>query len=85
VRGEAVGALADALPTGVTLLDPRTGVGGGLAGAGEMLLTPLRAAVEERITFQARPHIVRAASWDTGGCLGAGLLARDLLSAEVTA
>ncbi|MEU6482452.1 ROK family protein [Streptomyces sp. NPDC046887] len=78
---EAVGALADGLVTALTLLDPRTLIiGGGLAEAGDTLFTPLRAAVEERVTFQRLPAIVPAALGDTAGCLGAGLLAWDLLS-----
>ncbi|MFJ8075588.1 ROK family protein [Streptomyces sp. NPDC096176] len=83
---EAVDALADGLVTALTLLDPRTLIiGGGLAEAGETLFTPLRAAVEERITFQKLPTIVPAALGDTAGCLGAGLLAWDLLAKEVPA
>lgn len=82
----AVGALADGLVTAITLLDPHTLIiGGGLAEAGETLFTPLRAAVEERVTFQRLPHIVPAALGDTAGCLGAGLLAWDLLATEVPA
>ncbi|MFI9625035.1 ROK family protein [Streptomyces sp. NPDC052042] len=82
----AVDALAAGLVTAVTLLDPRMLIiGGGLAEAGETLFTPLRAAVEERVTFQKLPHIVPAALGDTAGCLGAGLLAWDLLSTEVSA
>ncbi|MEU5347555.1 MULTISPECIES: ROK family protein [unclassified Streptomyces] len=78
---EAVDALADGLVTALTLLDPRTLIiGGGLAEAGETLFTPLRAAVEQRVTFQKLPSIVPAALGDTAGCLGAGLLAWDLLS-----
>ncbi|MEU6660464.1 ROK family protein [Streptomyces sp. NPDC046821] len=77
---DAVAALADGLVTALTLLDPRTLIiGGGLAEAGETLFTPLRAAVEERVTFQKLPTIVPAALGDTAGCLGAGLLAWDLL------
>ena len=45
---------------------------------GKRLFTPLRAAVEERVTFQKLPEIVPAALGDTAGCLGAGLLAWDL-------
>jgi len=83
---EAVEALADGLVTGLTLLDPRVLiVGGGLAEAGDTLFGPLRAAVEERITFQKLPLIVPAALGDTAGCLGAGLLAWDLISVEVSA
>ncbi|MET9292033.1 ROK family protein [Streptomyces sp. NPDC003077] len=82
----AVGALADGLVTGITLLDPHTLIiGGGLAEAGETLFAPLREAVRERITFQRLPSIVPAALGDAAGCLGAGLLAWDLLSTEVTA
>ncbi|MFH8771734.1 ROK family protein [Streptomyces sp. NPDC017958] len=87
---EAVDALADGLVTALTLLDPRTLIiGGGLAEAGEVLFQPLRDAVRRRVTFQKLPSIVPAALGDTAGCLGAGLLARDLLDStdptEVTA
>ncbi|MGX1544657.1 ROK family protein [Streptomyces adustus] len=86
----AVDALADGLVTALTLLDPRTLIiGGGLAEAGETLFTPLRDAVRQRVTFQKLPSIVPAALGDTAGCLGAGLLAQDLLTttdpSEVTA
>ncbi|GAA3141463.1 ROK family protein [Streptomyces rameus] len=78
---EAVDALADGLVTALTLLDPRTLIiGGGLAEAGEVLFQPLRDAVRRRVTFQKLPTIVPAALGDTAGCLGAGLLARDLLT-----
>ncbi|MEU7425949.1 ROK family protein [Streptomyces sp. NPDC040750] len=78
---EAVDALADGLVTALTLLDPRTLIiGGGLAEAGEVLFEPLRDAVRRRVTFQKLPAIVPAALGDTAGCLGAGLLAQDLLN-----
>ncbi|MFE7551698.1 ROK family protein [Streptomyces gardneri] len=77
----AVDALADGLVTALTVLDPRTLViGGELAEAGATLFTPLRAAVAERVTFQKLPAIVPAALGDAAGCVGAGLLARDLLA-----
>ncbi|MDH6218418.1 ROK family protein [Streptomyces pseudovenezuelae] len=87
---DAIDALADGLVTALTLLDPRTLIiGGGLAEAGETLFTPLRDAVRQRVTFQKLPSIVPAALGDTAGCLGAGLLAWDLLDSsdrtEVTA
>ncbi|MFF1807584.1 ROK family protein [Streptomyces sp. NPDC058251] len=82
---EAVDALADGLVTALTLLDPRTLIiGGGLAEAGETLFTPLRAAVGRRVTFQKLPSLVPAALGDTAGCLGAGLLAWDLLATPST-
>ncbi|MFD1828698.1 ROK family protein [Streptomyces desertarenae] len=85
VWSDALDALAEGLVTAVTLLDPRVLiVGGGLAEAGETLLAPLREAVRARLTFQQFPTIVPAALGDAAGCLGAGLLAWDLLSAEVS-
>ncbi|CAM5443247.1 ROK family protein [Streptomyces abikoensis] len=82
---EAVDALADGLVIAHTLLDPRTLiVGGGLAEAGETLFAPLRTAVAERMTFQQRPRVIPAALGDAAGCLGAGLLAWDLLTPHLT-
>lgn len=82
---DTIDALAAGLVTALTLLDPSTMIiGGGLAEAGETLFAPLRAAVEEKVTFQKLPTIVPAALGDTAGRLGAGLLAWDLLSTEVT-
>ncbi|GAA2270348.1 sugar kinase [Streptomyces ruber] len=78
---DAVDALADGLVTALTLLDPRVLIiGGGLAEAGETLFSPLRAAVGRRVTFQTLPSVVPAALGDTAGCLGAGLMAWDLLT-----
>lgn len=83
---DAVDALAAGLVTAFTLLDPRTLIiGGGLAEAGDTLFAPLRAAIAAKVTFQKVPTIVPATLGDTAGCLGAGLLAWDLLASEVTA
>ncbi|MEW2545842.1 ROK family protein [Streptomyces sp. NPDC047002] len=83
---DAVDALAAGFVTALTLLDPRTLiVGGGLAEAGDTLFEPLRAAVAAKVTFQKLPTIVPAELGDTAGCLGAGLLAWDLLATEVSA
>jgi glucokinase len=85
VWDEAVAGLADGLVTTVTLLDPEVLiVGGGLAEAGETLLGPLRTAITRRLTFETLPLIVPAALGDAAGCLGAGLLAWDRLSVEVS-
>ncbi|MCG7210435.1 ROK family protein [Streptomyces arenae] len=86
VWGGAVDALADGLVTALTLLDPRVLIiGGGLAEAGDVLFEPLREAVERRVTFQKLPAVVPAELGDTAGCLGAGLLAQDLLKTTTTA
>ncbi|TDC23722.1 ROK family protein [Streptomyces sp. 8K308] len=79
VWARAVDALADGLLAAISLLDPRTLiVGGGLAEAGETLLTPLRAALAARaVAFHHLPEIVPASLGDAAGCLGAGLLAWD--------
>jgi len=83
---ETVAVLADGIMTALSLLDPHMVIiGGGLAEAGDTLFAPLRQAVLERITFQVPPALVPAMLKDTATCLGAGLLAWDLLSLEVTA
>jgi glucokinase len=75
---DAVDGLADGLFAAVGLLDPAAViVGGGLAEAGETLLTPLRAALAAKVTFQRLPVILPAALGDAAGALGAGLLAWD--------
>jgi glucokinase len=77
---EAVDALARGLLLMATLLDPQAVVlGGGLALAGEALVAPLRERLHELATFQHRPEIRLAALGDEAGCLGAALLAVDLL------
>jgi glucokinase len=76
IWADAVDALAAALLTAQALYDPTLViVGGGLAEAGEQLLTPLRVAVRERIAFFTEPEIVPARLGDEAGCLGAALLA----------
>lgn len=76
VWDRATDALASALATATSLLAPELIVlGGGLAGAGDALLKPVRAQLAQRLTFQRRPAVVRAALGDMAGCLGAGLYA----------
>ncbi|GGR57028.1 glucokinase [Nocardioides luteus] len=77
---EAVEALAATLAPCITLLAPGAVViGGGLARAGDLLLRPLRRALERHtpVEVELRP----AALGTHAGCTGAGLLALDLLRA----
>ncbi|OKJ61646.1 ROK family protein [Streptomyces sp. CB02261] len=70
----AADGLADALATATSMLAPESIVlGGGLAEAGDLLLDPVRAGLERRLTFQRPPALVRAELGDWAGCLGAGL------------
>lgn len=79
VWATAVEALARAIVMTTTLTGvSRVLVGGGLASSGEVLLAPLRAAVQSSLTFQQVPTIVQAALGDRAGCLGAACLAFDL-------
>lgn len=75
---EAVTALAEVLATVVAVLGPlRIVVGGGMAAAGEELLTPLRRAVDARLDARQRPEIVPTVCGPWAGCIGAGLMALD--------
>jgi glucokinase len=78
----AVDALATALLCAITLLgSTRVVIGGGLAAAGEALLDPLRQRLAERRSVQAMPDVVPAALGVRAGVIGAGLAARDLVTA----
>jgi glucokinase len=72
--------LAEGLLTAQALYDAEVIVlGGGLAEAGDVLLDPLRLAVRERLTFHREPRLARATLGDEAGCVGAALLALDLV------
>jgi glucokinase len=81
VWDDAVHALARALATYVSLLAPELIViGGGLSGAGEVLLEPLRRRLKELLVWQRDPRIVAAHLGENAACLGAGLLARQAIA-----
>jgi glucokinase len=81
VWDEALIALARGLATYVSLLAPeRIVIGGGLAGAGELLLEPLRCRLQSLLVWQQEPVIVAAALGDHAACLGAAMLARRALA-----
>jgi glucokinase len=84
VWADAVAALAQALAAAVGVLASRVVVvGGGLAGAGDLLLRPLAEALPARLSPGAMPvpRLVLTALGDQAGCLGAALLARRALDA----
>lgn len=82
VWDEAVDALAGALAAYVSLLAPdRIVIGGGLAQAGEWLLGPLRERLRSRLSFQRMPDVVPAELGDQAGCIGAALLAWEVVGA----
>lgn len=81
--GLAVRALTEALHTYVTLLAPETVVvGGGLAGAFDLIGPPVAAGVAAGLTFQRRPRLVPAALGADAGVIGAGLVGWDRVRTE---
>jgi glucokinase len=81
VWDDAIAALARALATYTSLLAPELIViGGGLSGAGEVLLEPLRRRLQELLVWQQVPRIVAAHLGDNAACVGAGLLARQAIA-----
>ncbi|WP_233712436.1 ROK family protein [Kribbella turkmenica] len=85
VWDDALRVLVDALVLYTTLVAPtRIAIGGGLVGAGETLLQPLRDGIHARLTFQREPEIVAAVLGEEAGCLGAALMAWDRVAADVS-
>ncbi|MFC9331861.1 ROK family protein [Kitasatospora sp. NPDC057015] len=78
---QAIDALADTLLQTMTIIDPPLIVlGGGVAESGELLLSPLRAAMASKAVVAAVPVLAQAELGDRAGCLGAGLAALDLIT-----
>lgn len=78
VLAEAVAVLADVLATTVGALGPvRTVIGGGLAGAGELLLGALREELAARLLVAPVPEVVGATLGPWSQALGAAALAMD--------
>jgi len=79
---EATDALGDALLIVSALLAPsRIVLGGGLAGAGEALLAPVRSRLEGAASLQAAPAVVAARLGSRAGVIGAALAALDAAGA----
>jgi glucokinase len=80
VLGDALAGLAQGIRILASLLAPEVVVlGGGLFSA-DSLLDRVRVLVEEKLPFQRKPELRVAALGDEAGCLGAALLAADLLA-----
>nr|WP_273377993.1 ROK family protein [Actinopolymorpha pittospori] len=80
VWADAVGALGRSLAIAVTVFGSELVVlGGGLALAGDQLIGPVQDSLDEWLTFQRRPRVVRAAMGAESGVLGAALLGRAAL------
>jgi glucokinase len=79
VWAEAVDSLAAGITAAVMLLDPAVVLlGGGLSGAGDRLLEPVRKAVAERCTWRAAPPLRLGVLGAAAGRHGAARLAREL-------
>lgn len=79
---DAVEALGLELSHMARLVDPAVVVvGGGLSRAGDQLLDPLRLDLARRLGEAPPPRLVTAELGHRAGCVGAGLLALDLLEA----
>jgi glucokinase len=82
VWSEALDTLADGLAATTLLLDPALLViGGGLAQAGETLLTPVRSRLADRLTFRESPPVTLTELDDQAAVKGATILAQRLLDA----
>jgi glucokinase len=83
VWDEALDALAGALAWVASVLAPEAiVVGGGLSRAGAALFDPLAERIRGGLTFQRVPRLVPAALGERAGCMGAALLALDMLAAR---
>ena len=83
VWDDALRVLVDALVLYTTLVAPtRIAIGGGLVGAGETLLQPLRDGIHARLTFQREPEIVAAVLGEEAGFIGAARMAWDRVEAD---
>ncbi|MBF4570563.1 ROK family protein [Plantibacter sp. VKM Ac-2880] len=83
IWNDAVEALAEAL-AGITVVAAPAAivVGGGLALAGAALFDPLEHALRERLAIVRVPAVLPARHGDEAATVGAGILARRLVSAR---
>ena len=77
VWAEATGVLGAAVAATVAVLDPELVVlGGGLSAAGERLLAPVRATLDERLSWRESVRLAASTLGAHAGVLGAALVAR---------
>lgn len=70
--GVFIDALSDYVASIVNLLDPQViAIGGGVSGAGELLLAPLKRAVAQKSFFGSSGSIVSATAGNDAGIIGA--------------
>jgi glucokinase len=82
---KAVDKLAQALAAYTTLLAPEVVVvGGGLGQAGELLLSPLRAQLGARLTFQRVPRVESSALGIWANAVGAAVIAQETTATSGT-
>ena len=73
--------LAVAVEDLITILAPEAIIfGGGLAGAGALLIDPLERALDKRLTFQRRPLLKVAHYGPSAGTIGCAIMAFDALA-----
>ncbi|WP_285726210.1 ROK family protein [Psychromicrobium xiongbiense] len=75
---DAVDAIAFSISQAVAFMGTtRVVIGGGLAEAGEALFEPLRARIDELLTFQPRPEVVKASLGQDAGLIGSAMKAQQ--------
>lgn len=81
VWGDAMLALARACETLITTLSPEAIIfGGGLAKSRELLIDPISAELDQRLTFQRKPELKIAHYDSKAGTIGSAMAAFDLIN-----
>jgi len=80
IWSDAMLALARACEILITTLSPEAIIfGGGLAQSKELLINPISAALDERLTFQQKPELKIAHYGAQAGTIGSAMAALDLI------
>jgi glucokinase len=81
VWSDAMHALARACETLITTLSPEAIIfGGGLAKSRELLIDPISAELDRRLTFQRKPELKIAHYDSKAGTIGSAMAAFDLIN-----